>query len=287
MELKPGIIVQLKVARKADFGYFLTNEQQSIEDVLLHNRQVTEPIEVGDTLEVFLFHDHQGRLSATMEKPIVSLGKMAWLKVVSVNERDGVFLYNGIDRDLFLSMDDLGSDRSLWPKVGEQVPVSLIYDKKGRLMGRLLRGTPIEETSTQAPKTILNEEVTGTIYSFAEKGVFVFTEEGYIAFLHFNETEDELHLGKVVTGRVTFVRDDGKINMSMQPKAHERRHDDADKIYQFLLKREGGMPYTDKSDPMIIKQKFDMSKGSFKRALGKLLKDGKIYQKDGWTFKKE
>ncbi|UTW69958.1 hypothetical protein KHA80_03855 [Anaerobacillus sp. HL2] len=126
-----------------------------------------------------------------------------------------------------------------------------------------------------------------TIYSFSEKGVFVMTEEGYIAFLHFNETEEDLHLGKVITGRVTFVRDDGKLNMSMQPKAHERRHDDADKIFEFLEKRDGGMPYTDKSDPLIIKQKFDMSKASFKRAIGKLLKEGKIYQKEGWTYKKE
>lgn len=287
MEFKPGIIVKLKVARKADFGYFLTSEKENSEDVLLHKRQVTQPIEVGDIVEVFLFHDHQGRLAATMEQPIVSLGKSAWLKVVSVNERDGVFLYNGVDRDLFLSMDDLGPDRALWPKVGDEIPVSLIYDKKGRLMGRLLRGAPVEENAAHAPKTILNEEVTGTIYSFAEKGVFVMTKEGYIAFLHFNETSDELHLGKVITGRVTFVRDDGKINISMQPKAHERRHDDADKIYEFLLKREGGMPYTDNSDPTIIKQKFDMSKGAFKRAIGKLLKEGKIYQKDGWTYKKE
>ncbi|RXJ00004.1 hypothetical protein DS745_14125 [Anaerobacillus alkaliphilus] len=287
MEWKPGMIVSLKVARKADFGYFLTTEKENSEDVLLHKRQVTSPIEIGDTVEVFLFHDHQERLAATMEKPIVSLGKFDWLEVVSINERDGVFLYNGIARDLFLSMDDLGPDRSLWPKVGDKVPVSLIYDKKGRLMGRLLRGTPIEETAEKAPKTILNENVTGSIYSFAEKGVFVMTEEGYIAFLHFNEANEELHLGKVITGRVTFVRDDGKINISLQPKAHERRHDDADKIYEFLLKRDGGMPYTDNSDPIIIKQKFDMSKGAFKRAIGKLLKEGKIYQKDGWTYKKE
>lgn len=284
MELKPGMIVQLKVARKSDFGYFLTDEN---EDILLHNRQVKEALNIDDMVEVFLYHDHHGRLSATMEKPIISLGKFDWLEVVAVNEKDGVFLYNGIDRDLFLSMDELSSDRALWPKVGEKVPVSLTYDKKGRVMGRLLRGTPIEETAVPAPKTILNEEVTGTVYSFAEKGVFVLTEEGYIAFLHFNETEEELHFGKVIIGRVTFVRDDGKINMSMLPKAHERRHDDADKIYELLEKRDGGMPYTDKSDPIIIKQKFNMSKGAFKRALGKLLKEGKIYQKDGWTFKKE
>ncbi|WNF37689.1 S1-like domain-containing RNA-binding protein [Bacillaceae bacterium IKA-2] len=289
MELKPGMLVSLNVERETNFGYFLTSENEDIDDILLHKRQVKGTIKIGQDLEVFLFHDHQGRLSATMEKPIISLGvgEFAWLKVVAVNERDGVFLYNGIDRDLFLSMDDLGIDRDLWPRVGEKVPVSLIFDKKGRLMGRLLRGSPIEETAAHAPKTILNETVTGTIYSFAEKGVFVMTEDDYVAFLHFDETNDELHLGKVITGRVSFVRDDGKLNISMQPKAYERQQDDAEEIYQFLLKQEAGMPYTDKSDPILIKQKFGMSKGSFKRALGKLLKEGKVHQKDGWTFKKE
>lgn len=287
MDWKPGIVVKLRVARKTDFGYFLTADNENREDVLLHKRQVTKPIEIDDMVEVFLFHDHHGRLTATMEKPIISLGQWDWLEVVSVNEKDGAFLYNGVARDLFISMDDLGPERSRWPKIGERLPVSLTYDKKGRLMARLLRGAPIEDAAAKAPKTILNEEVTGTVYSFAEKGMFVMTTDGYVAFLHFNEATDELHLGQVISGRVTFVRDDGKINMSMQPKAHERRHDDADKIYEFLLKREGGMPYTDASDPSIIKQKFDMSKGSFKRAIGKLLKEGKIYQKDGWTYKKE
>lgn len=289
MELKPGIVVQLKVARQSDFGYFLANENNpnNVEDVLLHNRQITKAIEIGEIIEVFLYHDHQGRLTATMEKPIISLGKFAWLKVVAINERDGVFLYNGIDRDLFLSVDDLGTDRSLWPKVDDKIPVSLAYDKKGRLIGKLLRRKELEETAVHAPKTILNTNVTGTIYALAEKGVFVMTEARYTAFLHFKEANEQLHLGKVVTGRVTFVRDDGKINISLQPKAHERRFEDADTIYQFLLKREGGMPYNDQSDPTIIKQKFAMSKGAFKRALGKLLKEGKIYQKDGWTYKKE
>lgn len=287
MELKPGMLVTLKVVRKADFGYFLSAEKDNVEDILLHNRQVTSSIEIDDTIEVFLYHDHQDRLSATMQKPLLTLGEFAWLEVVSVREKDGIFLYNGIDRDLFVSMDDLGSDRELWPKVGEKIPVSLTYDKKGRLMGRLLRGKPIEDARVNAPKTILNETVTGTIYSFAEKGVFVQTTEGYIAFVHYNEGTEDLHLGMVISGRVTFVRDDGKINMSMQPKAHERRLDDAEKIYQFLEKRDGGMPYTDKSDPQIIKQKFAMSKASFKRALGKLMKEGKVYQQDGWTYKKE
>lgn len=287
MELQPGMSVSLKVTRETDFGFFLTSDQENSEDILLHKRLVKGAIEVDQDLEVFLFHDHQDRLSATMEKPIISLGEFDWLKVVAVNERDGVFLYNGIDRDLFLSMDDLGDDRTLWPKIGDKVPVSLIFDKKGRLMGRLLRGTPIEATALHAPKSILNETVTGTIYCFAEKGVFVMTEEDHIGFLHFDETSEELHLGKVITGRVSFVRDDGKITISMQPKAYERLLDDSEKIYEFLLKSEDGMPYTDKTDPIIIREKFAMSKGSFKRALGKLLKAGKVTQKEGWTFKKE
>jgi predicted RNA-binding protein (virulence factor B family) len=287
MELQPGMSVSLKVIRETGFGFFLSSDLENSEAILLHKRLVKEPIEVDQELEVFLFLDHQDRLSATMEKPIISLAQFDWLKVVAVNEQDGVFLYNGIDRDLFLSIDDLGDDRALWPKIGDKVPVSLIHDKKGRLMGRLLRGTPLEATAADAPKTVLNETVTGTIYYFAENGVFLMTEDNYIAFLHFNETSEELHLGKVITGRVSFVRDDGKLTISMQPKAYERLLGDSEKIYEFLLKHDDGMPYTDKTDPLIIKEKFGMSKGSFKRALGKLLKEGKVSQKEGSTFIKE
>ncbi|MCD8503136.1 MAG: S1-like domain-containing RNA-binding protein [Bacillaceae bacterium] len=284
MSLKPGQIVTLEVARLTDFGYFLTDQ---VEDVLLHKKQTKGSLEVGQKVEVFLFQDHQGRLAGTMEEPIITFGDIGWLEVVSINERDGVFLYNGIVRDLFLSVDDLGTDRSLWPRVGEKVPVSLTYDKKGRLMGRLMRGASVEDSAEKAPKTILNQEVTGTIYSFVEKGVFLLTEEGFVAFLHFQETDEELHLGQTLQGRVTFVRDDGRINISVKPRSHERRDVDAEKIYEFILKRDGGMPYTDQSDPAIIKQKFGMSKGAFKRAIGKLLKEGLIYQKEGWTYKKE
>lgn len=284
MGLQPGHYVKLEVVRESEFGYFLTDQT---EDVLLHKKQVKGKLVIGEEVEVFLYQDHHGRLAATMEEPIIKFGEVGWLEVVSINERDGVFLYNGIVRDLFLSVDDLGTDRNLWPRVGEKLPVTLTYDKKGRLMARLMRGAPVEEAAPEAPKTILNGEVTGTIYYFAEKGVFLITEEGYVAFLHFKEVDEELHLGKVLKGRVTFVRDDGRINISVQPRAHERRSEDSEKIYAFLLKRDGGMPYTDQSDPMIIKQKFGMSKGAFKRAIGKLLKEGLIYQKDGWTFKKE
>lgn len=284
MSLKPGQKVTLEVARLTDFGYFLTDQ---VEDVLLHKKQTKEPLEVGQKVEVFLFQDHHGRLAGTTEEPMITFGEVGWLEVVSINERDGVFLYNGIVRDLFLSVDDLGTDRSLWPRVGEKVPVSLTYDKKGRLMGRLMRGASVEDSAEKAPKTLLNQEVTGTIYSFVEKGVFLLTEEGYVAFLHFQETDEELHLGQTLKGRVTFVRDDGRINISVKPRSHERRDADAEKIYQFIMKRDGGMPYTDQSDPSIIKQKFGMSKGAFKRAIGKLLKEGLIYQKDGWTYKKE
>lgn len=125
--------------------------------------------------------------------------------------------------------------------------------------------------------------VTGKVYNVTDDGVFMITPENYIGFFHKSEVTQELKLEDRVEGRVTFVREDGRINLSMRPAKEVGRLTDAEKILEFLKKRGGEMPYSDASTPEIIKEKFNLSKGSFKRALGKLLKDGVIIQEQGWT----
>ncbi|MGO4887259.1 S1 RNA-binding domain-containing protein [Anaerobacillus sp. MEB173] len=285
MSLQAGMIKKLEIARESDFGFFLTDNKN--EDILLHRREVKGEVAVGDQVEVYLYHDHQGRLAATMEMPIVAFGEVGWLEVVSVRRGHGLFLYNGISRDLFLSMDELDEDRDLWPQVGEKLPVSLTYDKKGRVMARLVKGEPVEKESKRANKSILNTEVSGTVYNIGAEGAFLFTEEGYIAFLHENETNERLRIGKKITARVTFVREDGRINISTKPRKQESQIDDAERILKHLNERDGAMPYWDKSDPEIIKDRFGMSKAGFKRAIGKLMKDNLVYQEEGWTYLKK
>ncbi|TWI56373.1 CvfB family protein [Halalkalibacter nanhaiisediminis] len=284
MELKPGYVVTLEVVRKADFGYFISDGKV---DILLHERETSGKLEVGDKVEVFLYHDHQGRLAATMEKPLLQVGEVAWLEAVSVKTGHGVFFHNGISRDLFLSMDELPYDRELWPKPGDRLPLSLTWDKKGRLMGKLVKGEPIEKDAKKADSIMVHKEVAGYAYHFLDEGVLILTDEGYIAFLHNDEMTQEPRYGEYIRARVLFVREDGRMNVTTRPLRSEQQEEDSERIYAFLLERGGSMPYWDKTPPEDIFARFQMSKAAFKRALGKLMKEKKIEQRDGWTHLKE
>ncbi|MFC0473429.1 S1 RNA-binding domain-containing protein [Halalkalibacter kiskunsagensis] len=284
MDLKPGYKVNLEVVRKASFGYFVSDGEI---DILLHEREVTNQVEIGDHVDVFLYHDHQERLAATMEEPFLQVGEVAWLEAVEVKTGHGVFFHNGISRDLFLSMDELPYDREMWPKPGDKLPLSLTWDKKGRLMGKLVKGEPIERNATKATADMMNKEVSGFVYHFLDEGALLLTDEGYIAFLHNNEMNGTIRYGEHLTVRVQYVREDGRINVTMNPKRSEQQEEDADRIYSFLQERGGSMPYWDKTPPEDIELRFSISKAKFKRALGKLMKENKIEQRDGWTHLKK
>ncbi|WP_088102545.1 CvfB family protein [Halalkalibacter urbisdiaboli] len=284
MELKPGYTVTLPVARKASFGYFLNDGET---DVLLHQREATGDLEIGEKVNVFLYHDHQGRLAATMDTPLLKVGEVAWLETVSVKTGHGVFLHNGISRDLFLSMDELPFNRELWPQPGDKLPVSITWDKRGRMMAKLVKGAPIEEHSKPANQQLKNKEIQGYLYHYLDEGGLLLSDEGYIAFLHEDEMTRKPRYGEHVTVRVIYIREDGRVNVTMQPLRSEQQEDDASKLFEYLKGRGGSMPYWDKTPPEDIKQRFSMSKASFKRALGKLMKEGKIEQRDGWTYAKE
>ncbi|WP_139367510.1 S1 RNA-binding domain-containing protein [Bacillus alkalicellulosilyticus] len=282
--LLPGHMATLTVARKTNFGYFLTD---GTEDILLHKREATRELELDEKVEVFLYHDHQKRIAATMEEPLITFGEIAWLEVVSVLPRDGLFLNNGISRDLFLSIDELPFERERWPKPGDRLPVSLINDKKGRVMAQHIKGPLIEKQAKKATELSLNQEVTGTVYHFVDEGVFLLTEEGYLAFLHESESSFVPRLGQQLTVRVTYVRDDGRINVSAFADKMKSQVEDSEKILEYMKSRDGAMPYGDKSQAEDITTRFNMSKAAFKRALGKLMKEQLVYQKEGWTYLKE
>ncbi|WP_270181983.1 CvfB family protein [Alkalihalobacillus sp. CinArs1] len=280
-QLYAGEITKLKVARKQEYGYFLTNGN---EDVLLHKNEAVEQHDEGNEVEVFLYHDHEGRLSATETMPVVTLDSFSILKVVGVQPRLGVFVDIGIQKDMLLSKDDLPTERTRWPDVGDELYCGLKLDKKNRLFADLSNFEEIKELSTEASEDLKNKETEGVVYRFSDEGASVFTDDGYLAFLHNDEMKQNVRLGERVQVRVTFVREDGRINVSTRPLVKEARLEDADKLYQYMVDRGGKMPFTDKSDPEAIKREFNISKAAFKRAMGKLLKEKKVEQKDGYTF---
>lgn len=284
--IKPGTIRTLKVSHDAPFGYFLTDGEI---EILLHKNEMTkESFEDGEEVDVFLYQDRQGRLAATMTLPSITLHTFDWARIEEVKQGLGVFVNIGIDKAILLSKDDLPPIEAVWPQVDDEVYCSLEIGKNGRLFIKLAKDADFKEIANSASHDIFNKNVTGRIYRTLYVGSFIFSEEGYLGFIHESERKTEPRIGEQVTGRVIAVKEDGTINVSLLPRGHEAIRDDAEKIVDYMETRNGAMPYWDKSTPEEIEARFNMSKGAFKRALGKLIKEGKIYQEEGWTyFKKE
>lgn len=279
--LQPGTIAQLHVEREAPFGYFLSNGE---EYVLLHQSEILESFDPEEPQTVFLYQDHQGRLSATMTIPTIKLGTYDWVEVVEVKEELGVFVNIGISKDILVSKDDLPALLTLWPAIGDKLYCTLKTDKHNRLFGRLATEDIMRAIAVPATRKDFNKNVSGRAYRLLKIGSFILTEENYIGFIHESQRMQEPRLGQKVEGRIIDVKPDGSINVSLLKRSHEAMEDDSDIIYRYMESRGGKMPYWDKSAPEDIDARFHMSKASFKRALGKLMKEGKVYQKEGWSY---
>jgi predicted RNA-binding protein (virulence factor B family) len=277
---RAGMIVSLIVSRKTEYGYFLEDAGTGI---LLHRNEATKELQVGDEATVFLYLDSADRLTATMRMPIVREGEYGWLEVVSVSPKLGVFLHNGISKDLLVFVDDLPKWKHEWPQVGDHLLVTMKRDRNGRLLAKPANEEVILEISVPAGKEMLNKWVEGTVYKVLGNGALLFTDEEHILFIHRDEMTEHLRLGQTVRCRVSFVRDDGRLNGSMRARKEQQYGEDADKLLRYLAGRGGSMPYTDDTPPDIIKQKFGISKSAFKRAMGKLLKERLVEQQEGWT----
>ena len=128
--------------------------------------------------------------------------------------------------------------------------------------------------------------VKGSVYNITDSGAFMLTTERYIAFIDHKEVPERPRVGETVEARVTYIRPDGRLNASLRPVQAEALEEDSEKLLMFLQQHDGKMPYSDSSAPALIKGKFHISKGAFKRALGHMQKAGLIYQSDGWTYLK-
>lgn len=281
---KIGQIVELTVKRFTDFGYFLTD---GVEDVLLHKNEVDKEYEVDDVVKVFLYLDSSNRVAATSILPTVTVGNYGWAKATDVKDDVGIFLNIGIQKEILLGKEDLPSVRSVWPTVGDQLLITLRVSRNRFIYARPASDEVIKSMAVSADKKVLNKSIEGYIYRTSKVGSWIFTTEGFKGFIHESEREREPRLGENVVGRIIDVKDDGSVNISLRPRIEDAIDYDAEKIFTYLKERNGAMPYWDKSLPEDIALRFEMSKGAFKRALGRLMKENKVYQEKGWTYLKE
>jgi predicted RNA-binding protein (virulence factor B family) len=143
----------------------------------------------------------------------------------------------------------------------------------------------IRQKAEPAAGVKVGDRAAGRVYSQLDSGWLLFTADKHIAFLHRDERPCEPPaMGEEISGRVTFVRPDGRINISQKETKEIAMKTDAQKIEEFLLAEGSRMPYGDDTPPPAIREKFGLSKAAFKRALGHLLKQGKARQEKGWTL---
>ena len=281
----PSTVATLKVVRETELGAFLDAETGNTnDDILLHKNQQTHPVNIGDEVEVFLYLDPKRKLTASMRVPKMREGQIARLKVINVS-RDGAFVDVGAERGIFMPYAGMRGR----PQIGEVVWAKLYTDKSGRLAVTMEVEDEMRRASQPAKGVKKGQMVKGAIYNYTDAGAFLFSEERYIVFIANKEMNPQARprVGEVVTARVTYIRDDGRLNASLKESKEKALITDAEKIMELLQNRNGKMPYSDESSPEVIRDKFGISKAAFKRALGHLLRENRIVEEDGWTYLKE
>ena len=240
---------------------------------------------LGDTVEGFAYISMDKDFMLTQEIPKVQVGQYAWGTVIDTRKDLGVFVDVGLpDKELVVSLDELPTIKHLWPKKGDRLLITIRVDDKDRMWGELASDEVYQSLAKKGTEELINQNIKGTAYRLKVIGTFILTEDDQIGFVHPSERKDEPRLGEVVSGRVIGVRPDGVINVSLMPRAYEAIGDDAAMLMAILERtKTGSFPYTDKSSPDDISDRFGISKGQFKRAIGNLMKQRLIVQEDGET----
>lgn len=263
------------------------------EQVKLNQSEVNEEDELqkGEEYSFFIYPNRSGELFATQNMPDITKDKYDFAKVLKV-DRDGARVDVGLPREVLIPWEDLPKVKTLWPEARDQLLVTLRIDSQNQMFARLASEgivdnmyTPINDDSKQ------NEMLEARPYRVLRVGSFLLSTEGYKIFVHESERKAEPRLGELVTVRIIGHNERGELNGSFLPLAHERLDDDGQVIFDLLVEYDGELPFWDKSSPEAIKEVFNMSKGSFKRAIGHLYKQkminietGKIsLTKKGWS----
>lgn len=257
----------LKVIRSKEHGAYL-GEDNASQTVLLPRKQVPEGIKAGAVMSVFLYRDSQDRLIATTNQPLITMGEIRRLRVKSVTDI-GAFMDWGLEKDIFLPF----KEQTAKVQEGKNYPVRMYADKSGRLcVSMKLYGylQPIEGYEK-------GQSFTGVVYEYKkEMGAFVVIDDKYPGLIHQSELYSKVVVGEEVHGRIINIREDGKADLSLREPAYKQINEDSEMVYRIIKSYRGVLPFTDKADKEQIRKEFGLSKNAFKRAVGHLLKDGRI-----------
>ncbi|WEV60424.1 S1 RNA-binding domain-containing protein [Streptococcaceae bacterium ESL0729] len=241
---------------------------------------------LGDTVKVFVYTDKKGKPKATTIFPTAGRDNYGWGTVTEVRRDLGVFVDIGLPgKDVVISMDNLPELKNLWPKEGDKLYVTLEVDPKDRIWATVADNEVFKDLAGRAYNNMQDQNLKAIVYRLKMSGTFVFIpDNNMLGFIHPSERFSEPRLGEEVDVRVIGYRDvDKTLNLSLKPRSHEMLDNDGQMILAYLEGAGGFMSLNDKSSPDDIKATFGISKGQFKKALGGLMKAGKVKQDEFGT----
>jgi uncharacterized protein len=264
--LKIGDYNTLKVEKFVDFGLYLQSEEG---EILLPKKYMEEGISVGDLIDVFIYKDSEDRLIATNLKPLAKVGEFAALRVKDISPI-GAFLEWGLEKDLMVPFNE--QKRKM--EEGRKYVVYVLLDPRTQ---RIIASSKISDFLNKKNIELKkNQEVDLLIYDQSELGYSAIIDNQYSGMLYRNEVFKPIQIGDRLKGFVKQVREDNKIDLTLNKVGMDSVDDAKDLILKELEKSKGFLRLTDESDSEEIKERLHMSKKTFKKAIGGLYKEQKI-----------
>lgn len=266
--LKIGQYQDMRIKRFSTVGAYLIPMDNEEPEVLLPKKYLSEEFREDMLLEVFIYRDSKDRLVATLEKPMAVLGELAHLEVLTLSDQ-GAYLNWGLEKDLLMPHREQNGE----VEVGSKYLVAIYLDKSDRLCATMNISKYLVEGSEYG----VDQWLEGVVYNLHEEfGAYVAVENRYSGRIPQKEIHEKLAIGQLVKVRVTKIHEDGKLELSLREKSYLQRDEDSEVILAALETSGGFLALHDGSDPEKIKSVLKMSKKAFKRAIGKLFKEGVI-----------
>ena len=270
--LEVGKYNTLKIVKDLDFGVYLDGGNGK--EILLPARYVPKNVKPGDEVEVFIYHDNEGRLIATTARPLATVGEFKFMEVKSVNNT-GAFLEWGLMKDLLVPF----KEQKMPMREGRWY---LVYVHLDHITGRIVASARIDKyLDNVMPEYTFNQEVNLLVADETEIGYKVIINNLHWGLVYYNEVFRRLEKGEEIKGYIKEVRDDEKIDVSLVPLGYQKIEGLAGTILESLKSQGGFIAVHDNSAPEVIQSLFQCSKKSFKQAIGALYKQHLITLENG------
>ena len=269
--VKIGNNYELEVVKAVDFGFYL--DAKELGEVLLPLKHAPEDLDVGDTLDVFLYLDSEDRPVATTQTPKVKVGQFAYLKVLD-STNVGAFLDWGLDKDVLVPF----AEQHRPMETGRSYLVYLYLDKTD---GRITASSKIDKfLDDEQPHDFKPQQAVDLIIANStDLGYKAIINHSHWGVLYKDDVHQRLSFGQYKKGFIKYIRPDNRIDLTLQG-GQETRDKYTKIILNYLQKKNGFAPVHDKSDPKLISELFGMSKKSFKKTIGGLYKSKTIVIED-------